>query len=191
MIGMRTRLEVADNSGARRLRCILPRGGNTGAKAGLGDIITASVQEATPESNVKKGADKAGRAMDATPFEVLHDTPGSDLVLSYAGRPGVLYRDRLGGRYEATTLEGLPAGAESLKMCDVNHDGSMDLLAVRGGEPLLIVNREGKLARDPNPPEFQARAGENKARATADYIAGMTDRYAMLEHRRLFAVEAT
>jgi large subunit ribosomal protein L14 len=56
MIGMRTRLEVADNSGARRLRCILPRGGNVGAKAGLGDIITASVQEATPESNVKKGA---------------------------------------------------------------------------------------------------------------------------------------
>ena len=41
------------------------------------------------------------------------------------------------------------------------------------------------------PPEFQARAGEDKARAIADYIAGMTDRYAMLEHRRLFAVEAT
>jgi len=55
MIGMRTRLEVADNSGARRLRCILPRGGNTGMRAGLGDIVTASVQEATPESNVKKG----------------------------------------------------------------------------------------------------------------------------------------
>jgi large subunit ribosomal protein L14 len=55
MIGMRTRLEVADNSGARRLRCILPRGGNTGMWAGLGDIVTASVQEATPESNVKKG----------------------------------------------------------------------------------------------------------------------------------------
>ncbi len=40
------------------------------------------------------------------------------------------------------------------------------------------------------PPEFQARAGEDKARAIADYVAGMTDRYAMLEHRRLFAVEA-
>jgi dGTPase len=39
------------------------------------------------------------------------------------------------------------------------------------------------------PPEFQARAGEDKARATADYIAGMTDRYAFLEHRRLFAVD--
>jgi dGTPase len=41
------------------------------------------------------------------------------------------------------------------------------------------------------PPEFQARAGEDKARATADYVAGMTDRYAILEHRRLFAIEAT
>ena len=56
MIGMRTRLEVADNSGARRLRCILPRGGDTGLKAGLGDVVTASVQEAAPDSNVKKGA---------------------------------------------------------------------------------------------------------------------------------------
>jgi large subunit ribosomal protein L14 len=55
MIGMRTRLEVADNSGARKLSCILPRGGNTGDKAGLGDIITASVKEAAPDSNVKKG----------------------------------------------------------------------------------------------------------------------------------------
>ncbi len=53
---MRTRLEVADNSGARRLRCILPRGGNTGLRAGLGDIVTASVQEATPDSQIKKGA---------------------------------------------------------------------------------------------------------------------------------------
>jgi dGTPase len=40
------------------------------------------------------------------------------------------------------------------------------------------------------PPEFQARAGEGKARAIADYVAGMTDRYAMLEHRRLFAIES-
>lgn len=55
MIGMQTRLDVADNSGARRLRCILPRGGSTGPKAGLGDIVMASVQEATPNSSVKKG----------------------------------------------------------------------------------------------------------------------------------------
>ncbi|MDA1313606.1 MAG: 50S ribosomal protein L14 [Acidobacteria bacterium] len=55
MIGMQTRLDVADNSGARRLRCILPRGGSTGSKAGLGDIVMASVIEASPDSSVKKG----------------------------------------------------------------------------------------------------------------------------------------
>ena len=54
-VQMRTILEVADNSGAKRLACILPLGGSTGLKAGLGDIITASVKEATPESLIKKG----------------------------------------------------------------------------------------------------------------------------------------
>ena len=48
MIGMRTILEVADNSGARRLSCILPRGGDLGLRAGLGDVVTAAVKEAAP-----------------------------------------------------------------------------------------------------------------------------------------------
>lgn len=55
MIGMRTILQVADNSGARRISCILPLGGSVGARAGLGDIITASVKEAAPDSPIKKG----------------------------------------------------------------------------------------------------------------------------------------
>jgi dGTPase len=41
------------------------------------------------------------------------------------------------------------------------------------------------------PPEFQGRAEADTPRAIADYVAGMTDRYAILEHRRLFAIEAT
>jgi dGTPase len=41
------------------------------------------------------------------------------------------------------------------------------------------------------PPEFQERARVDAPRAIADYIAGMTDRYAILEHRRLFAIEET
>jgi dGTPase len=41
------------------------------------------------------------------------------------------------------------------------------------------------------PPEFQERAREDAPRTIADYIAGMTDRYAILEHRRLFAIEET
>jgi dGTPase len=41
------------------------------------------------------------------------------------------------------------------------------------------------------PADHQARAAEDKPRAIADYVAGMTDRYAMKEHRRLFAIDAT
>jgi dGTPase len=41
------------------------------------------------------------------------------------------------------------------------------------------------------PPELQQQAGEGAPRAIADYIAGMTDRYAILEHRRLFTIEET
>jgi large subunit ribosomal protein L14 len=55
MIQMRTRLVVADNSGAKTIACILPRGGDVGRVAGVGDVITASVKEAAPNSPIKKG----------------------------------------------------------------------------------------------------------------------------------------
>jgi large subunit ribosomal protein L14 len=55
MIQMRSWLTVADNSGARRLMCILPLGGDAGRQAGLGDVITASVKEADPDSQIKAG----------------------------------------------------------------------------------------------------------------------------------------
>ena len=55
MIQPQSYLTVADNSGARRLACIAPRGGDLGSRAGLGDIVTASVKEAAPDSNIKKG----------------------------------------------------------------------------------------------------------------------------------------
>src|ERR1700729_3221613 len=54
MVQMRTWLTVADNSGARQLTCILPLGGDAGLTAGLGDVVTAAVKEAQPESQGKK-----------------------------------------------------------------------------------------------------------------------------------------
>ena len=54
-VQMRSMLEVADNSGARKLQMILPLGGSSGSKAGLGDVITAAVKEASPDGQVKKG----------------------------------------------------------------------------------------------------------------------------------------
>ncbi|SUZ74697.1 uncharacterized protein METZ01_LOCUS27551 [marine metagenome] len=55
MIQMQTILDVADNSGARKIAVINPLGGSTGRCASLGDRVTASVKEATPASTVKKG----------------------------------------------------------------------------------------------------------------------------------------
>ena len=39
------------------------------------------------------------------------------------------------------------------------------------------------------PPQYQRQAEEDRARAVSDYIAGMTDRYAIREHKRMFAIE--
>ena len=55
MIQMQTMLNVADNSGARKVQCIKVLGGSKRRYAGLGDVIVCSVKEATPNSPVKKG----------------------------------------------------------------------------------------------------------------------------------------
>ncbi|MDP8244060.1 MAG: 50S ribosomal protein L14 [Candidatus Hinthialibacter antarcticus] len=56
MIQEYTRLVVADNSGARSLMCFKVLGGSRRRYASVGDIVVASVKEAIPDSNVKKGA---------------------------------------------------------------------------------------------------------------------------------------
>jgi large subunit ribosomal protein L14 len=55
MIQMRTILEVADNSGAKRVQCIKVLGGSRRRYAGLGDLIVVSIKEALPGAKVKKG----------------------------------------------------------------------------------------------------------------------------------------
>lgn len=55
MIQMQTLLDVADNSGAKKLFCIKVLGGSKRKYAGVGDIVVASVKEALPNSKVKKG----------------------------------------------------------------------------------------------------------------------------------------
>lgn len=55
MIQMRSMLDVADNSGARRVMCIKVLGGSRRRYAGIGDVIKVSVKEAIPRGKVKKG----------------------------------------------------------------------------------------------------------------------------------------
>ena len=55
MIQMQTNLDVADNSGARRVMCIKVRGGSHRRTATVGDVIVVSIKEAIPRGRVKKG----------------------------------------------------------------------------------------------------------------------------------------
>jgi len=56
MIGLRTIMDVADNSGAKRISLIKVLGGSAKRYARLGDIIVANVKEAVPDGTVRKGA---------------------------------------------------------------------------------------------------------------------------------------
>ena len=55
MIQMQSMLEIADNSGARRVQCIKVLGGSKRRYAGVGDVIKVSIKEAIPRGKVKKG----------------------------------------------------------------------------------------------------------------------------------------
>jgi len=55
MIQMQTNLEVADNSGARRVQCIKVLGGSKRKYASVGDVIVVSIKEAIPRGRLKKG----------------------------------------------------------------------------------------------------------------------------------------
>jgi large subunit ribosomal protein L14 len=77
MIQMQSNLEVADNSGARRVQCIKVLGGSKRTSAGVGDVIVVSVKEAIPRGRVKKG--EVHRAVIVRTRKDVHRTDGSSI----------------------------------------------------------------------------------------------------------------
>jgi large subunit ribosomal protein L14 len=75
MIQMQTNLEVADNSGARRVQCIKVIGGSKRKVASIGDVIVVSVKEAIPRGRVKKG--DVHRAVIVRTAKEIHRSDGS------------------------------------------------------------------------------------------------------------------
>jgi large subunit ribosomal protein L14 len=73
MIQMRTMLEVADNSGAKRVQCLKVLGGSRRRYAELGDVIVVSVKEAMPGTKVKKG-----EVAHAVVVRMRHQSPRAD-----------------------------------------------------------------------------------------------------------------
>ncbi len=122
----------------------------------LGDsaALLRNAGEAGWTDETKRFPFVAGKAVDAALFHAVSDTQGFDLAVTYAGRPGVIYRDRLGGSYEPETVEVLPAGATPLLAFDANGDGWNDLLA---GNTLLLNQKKQrasawKAEKAPAPP---------------------------------------
>jgi len=77
MIQMQTNLEVADNSGARRVQCIKVLGGSKRKVASVGDVIVVSVKEAIPRGRVKKG--DVHRAVIVRTSKDIRRTDGSSI----------------------------------------------------------------------------------------------------------------
>jgi large subunit ribosomal protein L14 len=75
MIQMQTNLDVADNSGARRVQCIKVLGGSKRKYASVGDVIVVSVKEAIPRGRVKKG--QVMRAVVVRTAKGVHRADGS------------------------------------------------------------------------------------------------------------------
>lgn len=81
-----------------------------------------------------------GDALAGVVFDVEPDTQGMDLAVLHAGGELTLYRDRLAGHYEPTTLPAVP-GARTLTAFDVDHDGRTDLAAAGRDGVTLLLNR--------------------------------------------------
>ncbi|RMH16641.1 MAG: hypothetical protein D6696_17705 [Acidobacteria bacterium] len=81
-----------------------------------------------------------GTAVAATVFDLVADADGRDLAVAYDDRPGVLYRDRLGGRYDAVPLPQLAAGSSPVAAIDLDGDGWTDLVA--GGRSLRVLRND-------------------------------------------------
>jgi large subunit ribosomal protein L14 len=77
MIQMQTNLDVADNSGAKRVQCIKVLGGAKRRTAGIGDVIVVTVKEAIPRGRVKKG--EVLQAVIVRTAKEIHRPDGSSI----------------------------------------------------------------------------------------------------------------
>ncbi len=93
MVQMQTYLNVADNSGAKRVQCVKVLGGSHRMTAGIGDIIVVAVKEALPNAPVKKGSvqravivrtEKEQRRQDGT---YIRFDDNACVILDAAGNP--------------------------------------------------------------------------------------------------------
>ena len=109
----------------------------------------------------------AGVALTATTTRVIPDTKSHDLVIGYRDRPGVLYKDRLGGKYEAQPLAAVPAGSWAITAADLNNDSAPDLVWNSGA----ALNTGGRFTVLPWEARGSFALGDFESRGLLDAVA--------------------
>lgn len=136
---------------------------------GEGAALVRNQGEAGWSDETRRFPFVSGRAVSGTIVEAVADTQGMDLAVTYDGRPAVLYRDRLGGRYEAVELPG-PGGTVLAQ--DVDQDGWSDLLFSSS----LWLNRrslQGVLEKtEVSMPALPLAFADLEGRGMSDLVAG-------------------
>ncbi len=114
-----------------------------------------------------------GEAVAAAVVDTVPDQPGHDIAVAYADHPGLVYRDRLAGHYEARPAGAIAAGVRALVAIDVDGDGAVDLLAM-GAQAAVLLNRDAVFTAEPLavPAARTIAAADLENRGARDVIVG-------------------
>lgn len=121
----------------------------------------------------------AGKAAAGVMFDLIPDADPMDIAVAYADRPGVLYRDRLNGKYEAVDFPELPAGTKTLLAADMDNDRSTDLIVSDGTKAFIVWNKNSGLVhlgygKSNNFPGATLAIADLDSRGWFDLIVGST-----------------
>ena len=136
MIQMQTNLDVADNSGARRVQCIKVLGGSHRRYASVGDIIVVSVKEAIPRGRVKKG-DVRKAVVVRTAKEVKRED-GTSIRFD---RNAAVILNNQGGRQP----KAMPIDLSNLALLDKNGKATRVGFRVEGDKKVRFAKTTGDL----------------------------------------------
>jgi len=116
----------------------------------------------------------AGEAVRAVAFHAIADSQGMDVAVAYAAGPGVLYRDQLGGKYEARPLPTLAAGTRGLIAQDADADGWTDLTVSDDRATAILLNdHKGTFTRRGQVPgSVPVLWADLENRAVSELVAG-------------------
>ena len=157
MIQMQSNLDVADNSGAKRVQCIKVLGGSKRRVAGVGDIIVVSVKEAAPRGRVKKG--DVHRAVIVRTAKDIRRPDGS--VIRFDSNAAVLVNkneEPIGTRIFGPVVRELRAKKHMIR-------ATFEALKDQSS-PRSVSQRRGKKVAD-----LLGRGGASEAEAEADAAA--------------------